>query len=150
MVMQTIPEDLRQSIAQHQLAINGFINGNPGLLKSLCSRRDDIAVIGAWGAYDRGWAQVERRLDWACRRFQGGNNRCEFENVTLVAGDDLAFSVDLERNQVTLKGDDRVVAMTLRVTTAFRKEDGAWRLVLRHGDPLVAEQAIDSVAPPRG
>lgn len=146
----TIPEDLRQSIAQHQFAINGFINGDSSLLKSLCSKRDDIAVIGAWGAYDRGWSQVERRLDWACRRFQSADNRCEFENVTLVVGDDLAVSVDLERNQVKLTGDDRVVAMTLRVTTVFRKEDGAWRLVLRHGDPLVAEQPIDSVAPPRG
>jgi ketosteroid isomerase-like protein len=35
--------------------------------------------------------------------------------------------------------------MALRVTHVFRKEDGAWKLVLRHADPLVAKTAAESV-----
>ena len=35
--------------------------------------------------------------------------------------------------------------MALRVTHIFRKEDGAWKLILRHADPLVAKTAPASV-----
>ena len=40
-------------------------------------------------------------------------------------------------------------AYALRVTTVFRREDGRWRVVHRHGDPLPgAEAARDRVAGP--
>jgi len=38
--------------------------------------------------------------------------------------------------------------MTLRVTHAFRKEDGRWRLLHRHADPLVETTAPASVLKP--
>ena len=38
--------------------------------------------------------------------------------------------------------------MTLRVTHAFRKEDGRWKLLHRHADPLVETTAPGAVLKP--
>lgn len=34
---------------------------------------------------------------------------------------------------------DKAMPMALRVTHIFRKEDGAWKLVLRYADPLMGK-----------
>jgi hypothetical protein len=31
------------------------------------------------------------------------------------------------------------------VTTVFRRDDGAWKVVLRHADPIIAPRPPDSV-----
>jgi hypothetical protein len=33
----------------------------------------------------------------------------------------------------------------LRVTTVFRREDGEWKVVHRHGDPLASQAAAQMV-----
>ena len=54
-------------------------------------------------------------------------------------------TTEIERADVQLVGQDRPAPMALRVTHVFRKEDGAWKLILRHADPLVAKTAPATV-----
>jgi ketosteroid isomerase-like protein len=42
-------------------------------------------------------------------------------------------------------GRDELTPVSLRVTSVFRNEDGAWRLVHRHADPITTERSADSV-----
>jgi ketosteroid isomerase-like protein len=61
----------------------------------------------------------------------------EFELVAAGASGDLAYTVGLEHTSATVEGAPRTY--TLRVTHVYRREDGAWRIVHRHGDaPPVA------------
>ncbi len=39
-------------------ALTRFVNGEPALLKQIASRREDATIMGAWGAYERGWHEV--------------------------------------------------------------------------------------------
>jgi len=40
---------------------------------------------------------------------------------------------------------DKPTPMALRVTHVYRKEDGAWKLVHRHADPLINKMAPATV-----
>ncbi|MEU0793082.1 nuclear transport factor 2 family protein [Amycolatopsis sp. NPDC005961] len=48
------------------------------------------------------------------------------------ASGDLAYTVGFEQNTVSINGWP--ATYTLRVTHVYRREDGEWRIVHRHGD----------------
>jgi ketosteroid isomerase-like protein len=144
--LSAIPEALARAIALHRDALNEFVKGNTARWKQHCSHQDDVTIVGAWGGFEKGWAaEVEKRYDWAARRFIGSERGVELENISLVATPELAYSVDIERARVRVGGNDHLAAMALRVTTIFRLEDGDWKMVHRHADPLLGLQTPQSV-----
>jgi ketosteroid isomerase-like protein len=57
------------------------------------------------------------------------------ENLATVFDDALGFTVELER--LTRQVDGETEEMSLRATTVYRREDGAWKVIHRHGDSLM-------------
>ena len=86
----------------------------------------------AVGGYERGWEQVSARLDWAAAGIKATDRAAE--NVVTVVGDDLACTVDLEH--MTRHAGDHPTPRTLRCTQAYRRENGEWKVILRHADEL--------------
>jgi ketosteroid isomerase-like protein len=78
-------------------------------------------------------------------RFKGAEGKVEIENISFVATDEMAYSVDIERSQVRLSGSDKTSPMALRVTTIYRSENDGWKMVYRHADPLLDVQRPESV-----
>jgi ketosteroid isomerase-like protein len=109
------------------------------------SRRDDVMIMGAWGAHEKGWPEVQARYDWAGARFRDSTAKLTVEYLTSFQSGDLAFTTAIERSEVKVAGHEKAAPMALRVTHIFRKEDGAWRLILRHADPLVGKTSAESV-----
>ena len=58
---------------------------------------------------------------------------------------DLAYTISIERSEVRIIGQDKPAAMPLRVTHLFRKEDGEWKMIHRHADPLIDKTAPAAV-----
>jgi ketosteroid isomerase-like protein len=117
------------------------MNGDTSLWMENLSRRGDVMIMGAWGAQEKGWPEVKARYDWAGARFRDSAATLAVEYLTAFENGDLALTTAIERAEVKLKA----APMALRVTHVFRKEDGAWKLVLRHADPLVAKTAPAAV-----
>jgi ketosteroid isomerase-like protein len=115
-----------------------MLRGNPQPLKLLYSHRDDVTVLGGFGGFERGWSEVGPRLEWAASHFSDGTYRQE--DVSAIVGSDLALTVTIERYTVRIDRAPRETAHELRVTQVFRREGDAWKLVHRHGDPLVRKQ----------
>jgi hypothetical protein len=44
--------------------------------------------------------------------------------------------MEMEHSQVKVGGREEMSLIDLRVTTTFRLEDGEWKLVSRHADPI--------------
>ena len=88
--------------------------------------------MGAFGGYERGWAQVSARLDWAAKGIRATDRVAE--NVVTVVENNLAYTVDLEH--MTRHTGDQPQPRTLRCTQVYRHENGEWKVVLRHADEL--------------
>jgi ketosteroid isomerase-like protein len=121
------------------------MNGDTALWMENVSRGRDVMIMGAWGAYEKGWPEVQARYEWASARFRDNGAKLSVEYLTSVQSGDLAFTTAIERAEVKVAGQEKAAPMALRVTHIFRKGDGAWKLVLRHADPLVAKTAPDAV-----
>jgi ketosteroid isomerase-like protein len=133
----TVDPTLRPFLSQFESAINGFINGDPTLWKQHASRREDVTILGGWGAYKKGWKEANSQYDWAVARFKESGAKVNVEYLTSGVSGDLAYTVSIERSEVRLVDQDKPAPMALRVTHLFRKEDGVWKLIHRHADPLV-------------
>src|SRR5262245_22006422 len=68
--------------------------GDVSAIKALYSHSADVTSFFGWGGYERGWASVENRWDWAGRQFKGGS--VSYENVTTVVTPDMFFVTDIE------------------------------------------------------
>lgn len=121
-----------------------FINGDNKLWKANASQTGDAVIMGAWGAYEKGWPEVSARYDWAARRFVNGEARLDVEYLASSVSGDLAYTVAIERSKVRLAGQATIAPMALRVTHVFRRENGDWKLVLRHADPLMKKTAPEA------
>jgi len=119
-------------ISRCQQALGELVQGRPEPFKALWSHGDDVVIMGAFGGYERGWQRVSDRLDWAAKGIKSTDRAAE--NVLTVVNDDLAYTVDLEH--MTRHAGDQPMPRTLRCTQVYRREDGEWKVVLRHADEL--------------
>ena len=81
-----------------------------------------------------GWEQVSGIFRSIASRWSD----CIDQRVELLAAGvsgDLAYTVELEHTSVSVDGVP-VEPYTLRVTQVYRREDGEWKVVHRHGDQL--------------
>jgi ketosteroid isomerase-like protein len=119
-------------------------NGNPGVYKALYSRGDDVTLANPFGPPVRGWSEVSATLDRAAENYRDGEV-VGFQNVATVVSDDLAYTVEVESYRARVAGGSELVPVSVRVTTAFRLEDGAWKVVHRHADPITQPRTAESV-----
>lgn len=135
--MSALPLDqgVRDAIARLHDAMAKVANGDVAAIKALYTHTDEATSFYGWGGYEKGWEGVSRRWDWAARQFQGGSVR--YESVSVVVGADMFLATDIEtyENQ-RMAGVEGLTGWTNRVTHVFRRENGEWRLVHRHGNRL--------------
>jgi ketosteroid isomerase-like protein len=119
-------------------------NGNPEIYKSLYSRRDDVTLANPFGPPVRGWENVSATLDRAAEKYRDGQV-VGFENVSTIVAADLAYTVEIESYRARVGGAEEMTPVSVRVTSVFRHEDGAWKLLHRHADPITASRPAESV-----
>ena len=136
------PHDL--PLEDYHRAGVAITNGDPEVYKRLYSRRDDVTLANPFGPPARGWAQVSATLDRAAANYRDGQ-AVGFESISTVVTRDLAYTVEIESYRARVGGAAEITRVAVRVTTVFRREDGAWRVVHRHADPITAPRPPGSV-----
>ena len=139
-----LASDLTKFIEQNHLALDAFVKGDPEPLKSLYSRRDDVIIANPFGPPAKGWEKAAETMDRAATNFRDGE-ASGFERVTEYATADLGYILEIERFRSKIGGGDKLVPFALRVTTIFRREEGAWRIILRHADPITSARPAAAI-----
>ena len=58
---------------------------------------------------------------------------------------ELAYVVQIERAESKVGDGEEITPYVLRATNIFRPEDGEWKIVHRHADPITTPQPAESV-----
>ncbi len=137
-------DDVDELIERYHLATGEFLKGNPEPVKELWSHREDITLANPYGPPVRGWEQVPQTIEHAASLRRDG----EFLGSEIIAKyvtPDLAYVVEMDRGKAKVGGREDITSYTLRVTMIFRPEDGVWKVVHRHADPITTPQPAESV-----
>jgi len=127
-------EDLEKVIEQYHAALQIFLGGNAEPMKALFSHADDVVLANPFGPAVCGWRTVSARLHDASSQFSDGE-LSGHDRLASYVTTDLATIYVVERGTVSVSGGP-VTGWVLRTTTTFRREDGTWKVVHRHADPI--------------
>jgi ketosteroid isomerase-like protein len=143
-------DEFRETIIPRQIAAEeAFVHGDPGPRMELWSRRDPVTLFGAIGMSESGWDQLGEPFPWVASRFSDVSDfRFDVETVEVVG--DMAYTLGFERFNGSIGGRP-VEPVTVRVTHIYRREDGEWRIIHRHGNsPPVEQRPLAEAVTPEG
>lgn len=131
-------DDFAAFVEAYRDGLRSMVRGDNGPVLNLYSRRDDVTLANPLGPPIVGWANIARESAAVAATAVDGTMM--FEEVTRFATSDLAYIVGFERAQVRRPGSDQTVALALRVTTVFRREESGWTVAHRHADRITTDQ----------
>ena len=137
-------DDVDQLIEQFHLASGEFLKGNPKPTQELFSHREDVTLANPFGPPVRGWEQVAKVSEHAASQVRDG----EFVSAEIIqkhVTPELAYVVEIEQAKAKIGGSEDITPFALRVTMIFRPEEGTWKIVHRHADPITTPQPAESV-----
>jgi ketosteroid isomerase-like protein len=137
-------EDVDELIEQFHLAQGEVAKGNPEPVKRLFSHREDVTLNNPFVPPVRGWERVAEVTDRAVAQFRDGE-MVSYEIIERHVTPELAYVVGIERGKAKIGGSEDSAPIALRATMIFRPEEGTWKVVHRHADPITTPQPAESV-----
>ena len=137
-------DDVDELIERYQLALDEFMKGNPEPVKELFSHREEVTLANPLSPPAHGWDEVGATIEHAASQFRDGR-LVDVEIVEKNVTPEFAYTLWLERAEGKVSGREDVAPATLRVTMIYRPEEGGWKVVHRHADPITTPQPAESV-----
>ena len=137
-------DDLDQVVEQCQRALGEFVKGNPEPMQMMFSHREDVTLANPIAPPARGWEQVAATMERAALNLRDGE-MVGFELVAKYVTPELAYVVWIEQSKGKVGGREDIVRFPLRVTMILRPEEGTWKIVHRHADPITTARPVESL-----
>jgi|SRR5215203_6405352 len=137
-------DDFDAVIEQYKLATAEFLKSNPEPYKMVFSHKEDVTLANPFFPPVRGWDEVAKTLESTASRLRDG----EFVSSEIIAKyvtAELAYVVALVRERAKVGGSEDISPIALRTTMMLRPEEGTWKVVHLHGDPITTPQPAESV-----
>jgi ketosteroid isomerase-like protein len=133
-----------QLIEQYYRAQRQFLRGNPEPVKNLFSQREDVTLANPYGPPVRGFDEVAKAVEHAASLRSDGTF-VEWQIVAKYVSAELAYVVQIERAEAKIGAREDIAPIAVRSTMIFRPEEGEWKIVHRHADPITTAQPAESV-----
>jgi ketosteroid isomerase-like protein len=140
----TAVDDVDELIERYQLALDEFMKGDPKLVQELFSHREDASLANPYGPPVRGWDGIAKTTEHAASLRRDGR-ATGFEVVAKYVTTELAYVVQIEHLESKVGEREEISPYFLRATMIFRPEDGTWKVVHRHADPITTPRPAESV-----
>ena len=137
-------DNLDGVLERFKQAGNEFVKGNPRPVQEMFSHDEDVSLANPFGPPVRGWSEVAEAQKHGASVFRDGEIYA-FETVAKYVTPDLACILWIERTNAKVGGAQEVTPCDLRVTMTLRPEDGTWKVVHRHADPITTARPAESV-----
>jgi ketosteroid isomerase-like protein len=137
-------EDLNEVLEEFQLAQGEFLKGNTEPMNKLFSHQEDVTLNNPLSPPAHGWDEVAGTMERAASQFRDGKST-SYEILAKHVTSELAYVVEIERGEGKVGGGQDITPYVLRATMIFRPEDGTWKIVHRHADPITSAQPAESV-----
>jgi ketosteroid isomerase-like protein len=135
--------DFDEAVEHFHVAQGEFLKGNPEPVKELVSHRDDVSLANPYGPPVRGWQQVTETIERASSLRRDGE-QVGIETIAKYVTADLGYVMQIERAKAKIDAREEITPYALRATNIFRCEDGVWKMVHRHADPITTVQPAES------
>ena len=135
---------LNEAVELHHEAGGRIMRGDCEGYAALYSHEDDVTLGNPFGPFARGYDNVLGTLQGAAAHYRDGE-ATRVERISEHVTDDLACFVEVEHYRAKVGGRSDASPVSVRATSVFRLEQGGWKLVHRHADPITASRPAESV-----
>jgi ketosteroid isomerase-like protein len=137
---------LEAFLQEYHHGMDEFMRGSCERVKPLFSRADEVTLGNPFGPVAKGWERVAAAMERAAQNYLDGE-AIGFDNIVTVITEKLAYIVEVERLRAKVGGRAETSDLALRVTTILRQEQGHWKIIHRHADPITSARPPESVLP---
>lgn len=131
--------DFQEFMKQREVAAKAYVNGDTEPLADLSASESPATFFSPKGDYKEGADKVLETYKSDANAFEKGSET-NFEILHMVANGDIAYWVGFQRASARMKGQAEPIPFNLRITEIFRRENGEWKMIHRHADPLKTEE----------
>jgi ketosteroid isomerase-like protein len=129
-------QDFDEAVKVYNMAMSDFFKGKPEPINSLYSSCDEISLAQLSGGIFLGRNQVTEAASRNAMKYRE-SVKTTFETLAKYVTPELAYIVQVERTEAKIGGSEEFSSLALRVTSIFRREEAAWKLMHRHVDSNV-------------
>ena len=145
--MSKLDDFITNTLARQIKAEEAIHNGNVEPRLEMWTTMEPVTLFGAGVPLKRGSDEVTRASRWVASRFSNCT-AYRFELIAAGVSGDLAYTVGFEHSTRSMDGGP-AESVTVRVTHIYRRENGEWQIVHRHGDIPPIDQSSPAEASTR-
>jgi len=124
---------LRAAVDQWFVALNAMVDGDPAPFAAVFSHADDVLYMSGEGTYRLGWAATW--ADWQEQAKKSLGGHVVGDDIHVIVSGDLA-TVGLIAHAEVNAPNGKTQELRVRQTHVFRREDGAWKMIVHHADNI--------------